>query len=112
MRRKTVYALVLALLLPLPAFSAELVAKLLVSSPWCSAPTGGTRVVFRKDGTYSATDRGSKEPATHGEWKVKRGVLYMAEGGVGMNAVPFQVKRRSGGRINVLIEGETYSRCK
>lgn len=83
-------------------------SQLLLSSAWCSSNKipGATRVVFRRDGSWSSASNG-------GRWAVRNDQLLMSHGeNPQLTRVPgFSVSQSSGGHPIIHSMGKEYARC-
>jgi len=109
-------------------------AKLLLSSPWCtfhynqtSGASSSSRVVFHPDGTwergrqgetyssgYGGTYAGQSNSGDAGKWKVENNLLYMSSAETRGELQPLQlfVKKNSNGYPIINSNGDEYSQCK
>lgn len=114
-------------------------AKLILSSPWCTfrynQTTGyssSTRIQYFRDGTYQLGARGEgyssgyggtlasqHDSGSSGRWMIQKGVLHMTPPPSDENPqptqflpVPLQIKRNSNGFPIVVADGNEYSQCE
>ena len=114
------------------AAGADQLSMLLTSSAWCSfaynktsGTTSTSRVVYRRDGTWSMGGQsesynsgangsvfGSSGSANGGLWEVRNNQLYGSYGNAPVELVqPFSVTLNSNGSPIINALGKEYSRC-
>jgi hypothetical protein len=116
----------------LPVHAGGVSNELLLSSAWCTftynKTTGysnTTRVHFNKNGTYGKGGRAEggssgkygsyasqNDSSGGGQWKVKKGELYISTGNGQIALIRTVVKRNSNGYPIILADGVEYSQCK
>ena len=131
MRKAVAFALLLSAMHVSAQGTADPLARLLLSGPWCSfsynKTTGyskTTRVQFSTNGTYTLGGRsegyssgaggtfGSQSDNTAaGRWQVQNSQLLMTEGDGPFELIETEVTHNSSGNPVIRADGVEYTRC-
>ncbi|MCC7385836.1 MAG: hypothetical protein IT384_28565 [Deltaproteobacteria bacterium] len=117
---------------PVAGTSNDPLARLLLSSAWCSFSyskiTGATntkRIVYAKDGTWAllgqhemvssgpnGTAFAASNDGNRGRWSTEGGQLRMSQGASALVLVPLQINRNSSGYPIITANGVEWAMCR